>query len=228
MCGEASTCYTRWPHYGDVAERLHAAVPEAKLIYIMRHPVERAYSHYAHNMRHEITMTFGEALATDESIIDASLYMKQIEQYLRFYPREQMCFLTVDDLRQNPAQCLETCQQFLGLEHHDLLSEGEVTANQAGESWAYQTFLGKLRRIRRLPGVSHVADLVGPQRRQQLLWFVHGRLMRSSLANRMAQRHRESLKPMTPATRQRLLERFEPDTAQLEQFLDRKLTGWFE
>jgi hypothetical protein len=62
ICGEASTTYTRWPHTPDVPRRIMNLLPNPKFIYLMRNPVERAYSHYCHHMRFEVTMTFEEAL----------------------------------------------------------------------------------------------------------------------------------------------------------------------
>ena len=46
--GEASTHYTKLPTYPNAAARLHAAHPDAKLIYLTRDPVERLVSHHIH------------------------------------------------------------------------------------------------------------------------------------------------------------------------------------
>lgn len=228
LCAESSTCYSRWPHFGDVAGRIHEHMPGVKLIYIMRHPVERAYSHYAHNMRYAVTMGLEEAIEADPAIIDAGLYMTQIEQYLRHFPREQMCFLTMDQLKTDPAGCLRTCQRFLGLEERDLLAEGPLAANQSGEKFAKHRLLDVLRRVRRAPGVGLIADRCGPEARQRLLWAIHNRLMGSFIGRRIADRHRRQLEPLNPPVRRRLLERFESDTRRLERFLGWDLSPWYE
>lgn len=44
--GEASTLYSLTPHFPRTAERIRTHVPDAKFIYVMRQPVERAYSYY--------------------------------------------------------------------------------------------------------------------------------------------------------------------------------------
>ena len=44
--GEASANYTRYPTYPGVAERIAKIVPEMKLIYLMRNPIDRVLSHY--------------------------------------------------------------------------------------------------------------------------------------------------------------------------------------
>lgn len=51
ICGEASTVYTRLPHAGDVPARMHAVVPNVKLIYIVRNPVDRAFSDYMQRVK---------------------------------------------------------------------------------------------------------------------------------------------------------------------------------
>lgn len=51
VCGEGSPVYSRWPHCGDVAARMSTAIPDAKLIYIVRNPVDRAYSDYVQRVK---------------------------------------------------------------------------------------------------------------------------------------------------------------------------------
>jgi hypothetical protein len=61
---ETSPDYTYHPVLGDVAARTHAVVPGAKLIYILRDPVERILSHYVHDWaRGAEHRTISQALA---------------------------------------------------------------------------------------------------------------------------------------------------------------------
>ena len=46
--GESSPSYAMYPNFLDVPERMHSVVPDAKLIYIVRDPIERIVSHYLH------------------------------------------------------------------------------------------------------------------------------------------------------------------------------------
>src|SRR5688572_24468381 len=48
--GEASTSYTKWPRFAGIPARMHALVPEARLIYLVRDPGDRIRSHYIHNL----------------------------------------------------------------------------------------------------------------------------------------------------------------------------------
>ena len=51
VCGEASTTYSRWHQHPKAAERIYQSLGQVKLIYIMRHPVDRAYSFYVHRFK---------------------------------------------------------------------------------------------------------------------------------------------------------------------------------
>lgn len=70
LCCEASTLYTLYPMFNNVACRMHKTVPEAKLVYIMRNPVKRAFSYYVQLMKNyqncykttDIPKTFEEFL----------------------------------------------------------------------------------------------------------------------------------------------------------------------
>ena len=51
ICCEASTFYSLSPLFPDAAKRMHSVLPSAKLVYIMRDPVKRAYSYYVQLMK---------------------------------------------------------------------------------------------------------------------------------------------------------------------------------
>lgn len=229
ICGEASTCYSRAPHFGDVPARIARHVPQAKLIYIMRHPVERAYSHYRHSLEYEHRdreMTFEQALQEDASICDASCYMRQIEAYLRFFRRDQMLLLLFDDLVQDPAAVLSEVQQFLGIEAGAVAPDQSIHANAGPSTRIRQSITKALRRLRRWPVVAQVADLMPQRVRQRTLgWLVDG-VMSSPLRLPLMRRRSRRYSPLLPQTRAQLLAGFKDTTGALEMFLDRKLPAW--
>ncbi len=51
LIGEASTNYTDTNFSELAAERMSATIPCARLVYLLRHPVERLRSQYGHNWR---------------------------------------------------------------------------------------------------------------------------------------------------------------------------------
>lgn len=230
ICGEASTCYTRAPHYEDAAGRMAELIPGARLIYILRHPVERTYSHYKWIAQQNfmqgngVEQTFEEALEATSEYVDSSHYMLQIERYLEHFPREQLHVLTLDDLKATPRETLMACQEFLELPARDLTAEGEIRANQhGGERVANYHAKGKIRRLRQHPAIKFLRGILPKGLRDRGRELIRQRLASSDEARQAARQASQKLSPLTPSTRQELLERFEEPNRALEAFLGRSL-----
>lgn len=218
LCGEASTTYTRWPHWPYVPERIAEAVPRVRLLYIMRNPVDRAYSHYVHHMRTGVTMTFEEALQQSSIYLDCSRYMRQIERFLDHFTEEQFCFLLHEELRSRPDTTLDAVQRFLGLPSTDLLSGGHVTANAASaDHYLRHRIMSALGRV---PGAEAMTARMPKRVRRRAWaaisgWAPAGRVKETAVPP-----------PMLPETRDRLLEEFVPEIGELSRFLGIDLSRW--
>src|SRR5215469_15301084 len=99
IIAEASTTYSKAPMFSDVPRRILEFSPEARFIYVMRDPIERAISHYWHRVRF-----WGEhrpiaaAVRSDPQYVEVSDYAMQLAQYLRHVGRERIYALTYEDL----------------------------------------------------------------------------------------------------------------------------------
>jgi len=232
LCGEASTCYSRWPHFGDVPARIFEALPAVKLVYQLRHPVERAYSHYLHLMQErqirgeEPVYAFHRAVESYPEILDASLYVDQIRQFERFYPATRIHLLTLDDLRTDPRQSLLELQEFLGLRALDLTTQGPVSANVWGDRLARNRMRSRLQRLGALPGAALVARLLPPSWRRRAKRALRRPGVARRVESRALREHRAVLPPMSQTTRAELLERFRRSTDELESRLGRALPEW--
>jgi hypothetical protein len=93
--GEASPKYTNYPHHEGVPARVAKVIPDARLIYLVRHPIERIVSHYrlAVRMRPRLASKPLEETLLHRTRVDASRYAMQIEQYLQYFPREQLLII---------------------------------------------------------------------------------------------------------------------------------------
>lgn len=218
VVGEASTTYTRWPHTPDVARRLTQMLPDAKLIYLMRHPIERAYSHYRHHMRFGVTKTFEQALRDDDIYVDCSLYMMQIRRYLQFIPREQMHFVLLSDLKEDPARVLREAQTFLDLPERDLMEDEPVVANQSNSRHYLRHRLRAL--CSHVPGIVPLADRLPDKVKDA----VYSAITLTPPGRRMSSRVNPPA--MQKQTRYILLERFREPNQELAEFLDRDLSAW--
>jgi hypothetical protein len=161
--GEASPNYTKHPLFAGVPGRIARLIPEVRLIYLVRHPIQRFRSGYLDEVRRGRQPNSIEAsLRTDPSIFAASNYGMQIEQYLEHFPREQLLVLAAEDLRERRAATLSRVHAFLGVE--------DLTPSTVTEEFNRMDRQRSVRpvalRLRRLPGVKAVARLApAPARR---------------------------------------------------------------
>jgi hypothetical protein len=117
--GESSTSYTFYPRYRGVAERMHSVVPDAKLIYLVRDPIDRIVSHYLHDYVNDLEHRgIEEALADRDGdrFMTVSKYFMQLEQYLAFFPRSSILVLSREELLNDRTGTLRQVFDFLGVD----------------------------------------------------------------------------------------------------------------
>ncbi|WP_420455803.1 sulfotransferase family protein [Rubrivirga sp.] len=114
--GEASPHYTCFSQFPDVPERMHALVPEARLIYLVRDPVDRLVSHYCHavSMGREDRPLAEAVREPDSAYLARSQYHCQIARYLPYYGRDQILVVDQDDLLRRRRATLGEVFAFVG------------------------------------------------------------------------------------------------------------------
>lgn len=146
MTGEGSPDYIFDP---NAPQRIAQALPQAKLVVMLRNPVDRAYSHYMHNARaawdvNREPLSFEEAIAAeptrlqgekDKLLQDASyfsynymhysylqrgIYADQLQTWFNLYPKEQLLILGSENFFADPQACFKQVLQFLELPDWDL------------------------------------------------------------------------------------------------------------
>jgi len=141
--GDAGLNLDSSPYYlfhPAVAQRLHAMLPDAKLIVLLRDPVRRAYSGYWHERdKGRETLSFEEAIAAEPGRIEAAQarladgtlershehqhfsylargrYAEQLERWFGHFPRERFLILRFEDLVADPLAVLNQSLAFVGL-----------------------------------------------------------------------------------------------------------------
>jgi hypothetical protein len=118
ITGEASPGYLFHPH---APERMARVIPQARLIALLRNPVDRTYSgyHWRIKMGQE-TRTFEETIEAgfddpDDKHLSRGIYVDHLLRWSEFFPREQMLVLKSEDFFDDPNQTLETVFSFLEL-----------------------------------------------------------------------------------------------------------------
>ena len=116
--GESSPNYTAYPQHEGVPERMHDLLPEARLIYLVRDPLERIAAHWVHNYaKRRERGTLRETLTHPQtSYIERSRYHMQIERFLRFYDRERVLVIEQNDLRGEREATLRSVFEFAGVD----------------------------------------------------------------------------------------------------------------
>jgi len=142
ITGEATPQYLFHPH---AARRAHDVVPNAKIIVLLRNPIDRAYSHYnVRERRAKENLTFEQALAAEEQRLRPELermladeyyysfayqlfsyqwrghYAEQLEKWFVYFPRNKFLILKSEDMFADPQRTFDEVLAFLGLPPHQL------------------------------------------------------------------------------------------------------------
>jgi hypothetical protein len=232
LCGEASACYTRWPEFPGVPELIASQLPRVKLIYLVRHPAERAYSHYAHEMEERALrgtgpqLSFAEALSSIPNLIDASRFDVQIERYLAVFPRSALHVLRLEDLGDSPDEAWARVQDFLELSREPLASDADRTDNRAGDRFARVKTRRMVAALRNAPLFRQAIDLLPVAGRRQI-----GTLLRSDAVSRVLMRPsvrdlQGRIAPLGAEERSALCARLEPTVRWMEDYLGVPLRDW--
>ena len=120
--GEASTSYL-WDPKAPML--IHDIVPKAKIIIMLRNPIERAYSYYLWRISNGKTYSFREAI--DESleskndfykglIINGGKYYEQVQRYLNIFGSNQVKVLKFEEFIKNTKKTVMDVLKFLEID----------------------------------------------------------------------------------------------------------------
>ncbi len=123
--GEASVCYL-WSRIAP--ERIASAVPHARIIMILRDPVERAFSQYLHGLTTGLIRgSFAEQLqaglrGAEQGIgpaypfLEYGMYRDQVNRHLTHFPPENIRIYDYAEYNRQPERVLADIFHFLGVE----------------------------------------------------------------------------------------------------------------
>jgi hypothetical protein len=133
VLGEASPNYSKVDIFPGVPQRIHSVLPDVRLIYVVRDPVDRFVSQYRHmksrgfDLPDPGPMCAAEPDLPDEPvrltlaepyrhILSTSCYARQLRAYLQFFPPERVKIVEFEALQATPVPVLAELQDFLGLD----------------------------------------------------------------------------------------------------------------
>jgi hypothetical protein len=207
--GESSPNYTKYHDDSGIAERMHKTLPNIKLIYLVRNPLERIVSHYVHNYSNG-----GESRALHEVIenkvnnkyLETGLYMFQLKQFLKYYERDQILLIKSDDLKTKRAQTLSDIFLFLGArpDYHDIRFEDVF--HKSINKTRQRSFVRDLKKI---PYLLRIISKITPQK----------------IFQRFTKKQVET-PVLSPHEKESLIKYYEDDINELEHFTKWDLSDW--
>lgn len=161
VLGEKSTNYLESP---EVAERMCRVLPSVKLIFMLRNPVDRAYSNYLWSRRNGLEIeTFERALGLEErrewelapalryarphAYLSRGLYAQHLARFFDRFPRKQILVLRYEDLASRVERVAAAFHRFLGVVDMPATALGLGRINEAAAARSEPLGLALRRRL---------------------------------------------------------------------------------
>jgi hypothetical protein len=221
IIGEASPNYM---FIDRAPERIFEALPNVKLIFILRNPVDRAYSQYLHKVRDGIeNLSFEDAVIQESSrcidessclkfgYIKRSLYSSQLKFFLSLFPKENIKVLKFEELFNDIDEFNELCK-WIGVKSISLPDKYTIT-NEAS-----------------LPKNKYIYNFVksGGGWLRDIIKYFFPRKILSPLKQKSLELNRQPIKNQSLDTllRYRLNSMFKTDINELEKITGKDFSSW--
>lgn len=219
--GEASTNYTFYPRYAGVPARIAGCVPSARLVYVVRDPIQRIRSQYEHRrMIGRETERLETVVLNKPVYLDRSRYAMQLEQYLEHFPREQILVITAEDLRDQRVATVAHVYGFLGVDTDFMPPVIGKEFYRTQERRTHSSFAYRVRATlkRKIPAAKRAKELFDRS------WSSPVRRRTDSAASGGLAPSEHVVMP--DAVRQQLAEALRDDVARLRAYLPPGFDGW--
>lgn len=217
--GEASTEYLYIP---KAPERIKSHIPNAKIIAILRNPVERAFSAFLYQFRDGVeTLTFQQALQEEGKRIQAGFrpgwhykqvgfYSSQVKRYLDGFAPEQIRIYLYDDLSSDGLTVVQNVYRFLAID--DIFTPDFKRENVSG--------IPKRRWLQNLFTKDNPLKLA--------LKPLFSEKLRVAIRERVKKQNLGAKPILLPEIRQELVEVYREDIEKLQALIQRDLSAWLK
>jgi hypothetical protein len=221
--GEASHCYLYEP---EAAARIQDHIPDARLIAVLRNPVDRAYSHFLHMVRNgsEPLTDFARALREIETggyqkrdrrdYIGRGRYYDQLKRYFDTFGRDQVRVYLYEDLSEAPVDTLQDAFRFLGVDD-SFVPDVSLKRNVSG----YPKHKSVDKLLRQPSPIKDALKIYLPAR---LRWRL------SKAFDDLKTRNLVEPPAVQPEVRRRLIGVYREDILKLQELIHRDVSGWLE
>lgn len=215
--GEVTNSYL---NSSEAAKNIKAKFPDAKILMMLRNPVDRAFSHYLMDLRigYE-TEDFMTALKKDiarnpkgwgisNMYIEIGQYYEQVKRFMEIFPKEQLHIYFFDDFIKNPEATMKDIFRFLGV--------NEETGIDFSKKYN-PSFIPKNKFISKLNTRKRVKDWL----KSVLPKSVKSKFKKTFYTDK-------DLPRIKPDERKFLQRIFSDDVEKLSKLLNRDLSSWME
>lgn len=222
--GEASTSYL---YRQEAAKRIHNLIPDAKLIALLRHPAERAFSAYMHVVRdgREVSENFAKALQLEEArknqnwepmwhFTSVGFYFEQLSRYYQCFDKEKIKVFLYDELVNDQQALIHKIFHFLEVDptfKPDSSTKFNVSGTQ--KSQLLHTIENSL--FMNPNPIRWVSRKLIPENWR---WKATNWMRIQNLENQS----------ISPRIRRELTDRFREDIHNLQTLIERDLSHWLE
>ncbi|WP_420455805.1 sulfotransferase family protein [Rubrivirga sp.] len=211
--GDVSPAYATAPVLGGVPERIHALVPDVRLVYLVRDPIDRIVAQYAHAWwQGTETRPLPEAVrASPDAYVARSRYFFQIERYLPYFDARQLLVVDQDDLLRRRRATLGEVFAFVGADPDVWDPRFQIRHHRTGQKRRLTPLGERLVQARGFQALRHLPRDLQWHAERWVTWPVS----------------RPVPTPVvTPALRAELEDAFTDDVARLRAFTDKPFASW--
>jgi hypothetical protein len=227
IIGESSVSYL---YNTSALERIKKYNSQAKFLFILRNPIERAYSHFHFNKSKglEDSESLDSYIDQEEGRIKNNwtyfyiylahgLYCRQISRFLNFFEKDQLFLCLYEDLSRYPDKIIKEIFDFLAVNPQ---FKPDISLKYNLSQKTDMSFLIKI--IHSDNPVKRALRKILPNSLQDKLYH-HRSVVRAMMVNK------EKQKPlMSEQARQKLLVFYREDILKLQEFLGRDLEDWLK
>jgi hypothetical protein len=175
--GESTPQYTKWPLFPGVADRIAELAPDARLVYLLRDPVERTLAEYVEEatwgvMSDDIDELLLDADQPHNRLVAPSRYATQLRELRRRIDPDRILVVDLADLAEQPVETMARVFAFLDLPAIELDAEALSPRNAWGFKGTHPAWYRALRR----PALIRLVHRLPTERLETLRAFVRRRI----------------------------------------------------
>ncbi|MBD3320055.1 MAG: hypothetical protein GF350_03065 [Chitinivibrionales bacterium] len=216
LLGDISPLYYFDP---DTAPRIAAAFPHVKILAILRNPVNVVFSEYLKRKTLELREpTFEQEIKKNPHILDLGYYFRLLKPYFENFPGDNICIKVYESFFENQEKSIQSIYGFLGVDDNFMPAIVGKRINAAKNPGPpVKTALNGLAlSLLNTPALFPIKHILHKLKINRINYSAYDN------------QQKPVLEKLSCETRKNLMEKYEPEISQLENFLNVDLKIWRE